>query len=346
MNFFSLSRFIHQAASVGCLLLAAAGCSKKITIIQYPDYYRPEMRGMAIVVVPFKNPTRDRSAGTVVADKLAAMLNANGTYKVYNTSYLKSIMDERKLQAALSDDPSQMAKKFRQLKGVNAKALLIGTILQYTATQRNEPRREPIYQYNPRTKTNYIAGYRSFVHTRNEANVSVTATLVRLRDGAVIHTTGSPASYRMWAQGSPPKLDPYACLSAATDNVVARLVVEFAVIRRQIKIDPAKTVRTASELYDNKWTWKKHFKKTDKTMYAVIMLPRCCDRNRFRIVVVRKNQRRPLAEVKFVWSKDDSGRGFRLDPSDIAAKGGGSGTYTIKFYSGPEPVVLCDFHID
>jgi len=50
-------------------LAALGGCTKEITVTQYPAFYTPDLKSM--VVVPFQNGTKDPAAGQVLADKLA-----------------------------------------------------------------------------------------------------------------------------------------------------------------------------------------------------------------------------------------------------------------------------------
>jgi hypothetical protein len=87
-------------------------------------------------------------------------------------------------------------------------------------------------------------------------------------------------------------------------------------------------------------------------MLVVVSLPPSADRNRFRITIVRKDARQDLASTEFVWSNSQvtgtgksAARSFEFSPRDIAAKGGGAGDYVVKFYSGPEPVMLREFKI-
>ncbi|HAU37441.1 MAG TPA: hypothetical protein DCX07_06945 [Phycisphaerales bacterium] len=341
-----MSRVAWSFVCLAGLVLTAGGCSKEIIITQYPEFYTDDMQGMSIAVAPFQNATQDRTAGDVIADRLSSALDGNGTYKVYNSRYLKTLMDERNLQMAVAEDPMKAAEKFRQVKALNAHAILMGTVTTYAATQRNERKQDPQYIYNPNTQRNEFAGYRVYTLTRNEANVTVTATLVRLKDGAAIHTTDRPAQAQAWAQGSPPSMDPFACLTSASENVVAQLVEEFAVVRKKIKVDPRKALRTADELYDNKWTFAEKFAASDKEMFVVVELPASCDRNRFRIVIVRRDAREPLAQEDIIWTRKYNSFGYKFNPSEIAGKGGGPGAYTVKFYSGPEPVFTRDFKIE
>jgi len=333
-----------------CLLVLsgavlAGGCTKEITIVQYPTFYTDDMRGMPVAVVPFTNATQDRNAGDILSDKVASAMTANGTYQMFNAAHLKAIMDERSLQAAMADDPMQAAQRFRDVKGLQAKAILVGTVTNYTATQRNERKQDPVYQFNPHTKMTYVAGYRTYTVTRNEANVAITATLIRLSDGKPIYTTPQPITARAWAQGSPPSMDPFACLQAAGDRAASDMMQQFCIVRKKIKVKPKEVLKTASELYDNQWTYTNKFPASAEKMYVVIKLPAACDRNRFRMAIVRKESRTTLAEQEVTWSKDWGTRGYQFNPGEIARKGGGAGTYTIKFYAGPEPVFTEDFRI-
>ena len=72
-RFFVLVLFLAAAAT-------GAGCSKKITILQIPEFYSAEMRGMSIAVAPFRNNTTVKDAGRAIANKLASALMANGSY--------------------------------------------------------------------------------------------------------------------------------------------------------------------------------------------------------------------------------------------------------------------------
>jgi hypothetical protein len=327
------------------LLLAWAlsvlgGCSKKIWVIQTPDFYTPDLKTVA--VVPFRNQSGWEGAGDIISDRLAAALMANGSYRVFNRNDLSTVLDEQDLKIAFGSDDAAAAQTLSKVGDVQA--VLIGTVSTYTATSNSQQRQDPVYGYTPQGAA-YVAGYRTYVFTRNEGNVQVTANLLRTSDGTTIAATAEPAWARFWAEGSPPSKDAHACVADAASGVVAQLVETFAPVRKQVSIDPSKTLRLASELYDNKWAFTDSFSAKDEKMFAVIQLPPACDRNPFKLTVVRKDGRTDLAVQEFRWDKSFGGYGYLFDPSDIAAKGGGPGEYEVKFYSGPEPVLRRPFRI-
>ena len=318
----------------------SAGCSKEITIMQYPVFYTPDLK--TIAVLPFRNQSGVQGAGEIISDRLAAALSANGTYKVYNRNDLKSLMDERDLQLAVSENPAAAAGKFKKLGGVDVQAVLMGSVTNYSATTQSQQRQEPQYWYDNKGNRQF-QGYRVYTWTRNEGNVAVTATLYKV-SGETIHSA-TPAPAQSFAEGSPAQSDAFACRTDACLKMTGALLGEFAVVRRIIKVDPEKAFRTASELYDNQWTWADKFRAGEESMFVVLTLPAECDRNRFRISIVRKDERRELASQDLVWSKQYGGFGYKFSPKAIAEKGGGPGDYVAKFYSGPEPVMTTSFRI-
>ena len=328
----------------------STGCTKKIWITQHPPFWTKEMSKMRIGVLPFRNRTRNRHAAEALSDELAYALSANaqaeGSYKsVLNRNDIAAIMDQRDLQLALDKSDSDLAGQFRKVAAADVDAVLVGTVTTYSASTRNERRRVPRNIYNSSGRVVGVT-YRTYVHTRNEAVVTAAAALIRVRDGSIIYSTSSPPpTWQQWAQGSPPKMSKDTCLTVARNNVVAQLVSHFAVTRRQIKIKSGKDFRTASELYDNKWTWAKKFSPDSEKAFIVLSLPPVCDRNRFRITIVRQDQREDLFSGELVWSRNWGPRGFQFSPGQVARKGGGPGKYVAKLYSGPEPVLLYEFDI-
>lgn len=321
---------------------ATLGCKSDLVVTRIPEFYTPELTSIA--VVPFRTGGMDAKVGEMMADRLANSLAANGAYRVANPSNLKAVLDQHDLSVAFGQDTAAASAKLRELTDVQA--ILIGTLTTYEATTRSEPGTRPIYGYDAQGNM-YIQGYQKFTRVRNEGNVSATAMLIRVADGGTIYAMPAPASQTVWAEGeNSAKLDPYGCREQAAQDVINQLVAAFAPVRIKIKVDRGKALRTATELYDGEWNYSDKFRPTDRDLFVVVALPPECDRNRFRIVIVRKDQREELASQEITWDKQyGGGYGYHFSPGQIAAKGGGKGKFEIKFYSGAEPVLRRDFQI-
>ena len=339
----------RQVASVLCLGLAClamllGGCGKKIVISQYPQFWDPQAPISSIAVWPFRNQTECPGAGDIASDKLAAALTANGTYTAYNAADLGAVEGARDLKL-LAGDIEAATSAGRQFG--KADAVITGTVTTYNGTTRQETRYNaiPIYRTDAKGMM-YVAGYNNvpYPFTRHDAVVEATVSLVRLSDGRVIHSAHSVGS--AWSEGQNPQWDINGCLVAASNTMVGDLIEELAIVRKEIKLD-GDALRLAADLYDNKWDLIKSVPATTQKMLVVLSLPQQCDRNRFRIVIVRKDQREELAAHDLEWDDafGSNGHGFAFDPSQIASKGGGPGKYTVKFYAGPEPALSRDFTI-
>ncbi len=342
-----MHRSVRFAGACTCLFVAVlAGCSKEIWITQYPVFYQ-KGKIKSVAVLPFKTPGNPGSqGGRIIADGLATALTNSGTYKrVYNYNHLSALLQQHDLKDLFSDTPS--TKGLTALRNAtNVDAIIVGSVSTYSATTRNERKQRPVYGTDVNGNT-VIVGYKKYILSRNEANVSVTAALLRTSDGSTIYALPAPATGRAAVQGSPPRYDRNACLSYAVDQVVRQLLLRFAVVRRRIRVDPKRALRTATGRYDGKWEDTEEFSVRSDMMLVVVDLPTVCDRNRFRLVIVREDSREVLAEQELVWSARNSGRGqsYKFNPSEIAKRGGGPGEYVVKFYSGEEPVITRDFEI-
>lgn len=331
------------AATSAWLVLLAAGCTKQITITQYPAFWTDDLKTVA--VVPFRNTTNVQGAGETIAEQLARGMAANRTYKVYNRYDLKTQMDEADLQMALGGDTAQAAKAMEKIG--NVQAIITGTVTTYSATTRSENRSEP--QYNNRGN---IVGYSNWVFTHNEGTVVVTAAILRSSDGSgtTLHATGTPVQETVTAESSQfsaPNMDPHGCLAAATRKAVERLQAEFCVTRQTIKIKPKDTLFTASEYYEGSYKKTSSFSGKDDHFLAVLSLPASCDRNRFRLAITRENDRKVLWEETVTWQREwvgDQGKSFELSPAKITADGG-PGKFELKLYSGEKPVLIQPFTI-
>lgn len=329
------------------LLIAGAllgGCSTPMVITQIPEFYTPDLKYVA--VVPFRSEVPDKpNAGTSISENVTRAFMGTGTYNVSGSQDLAALENQRDLMIyAKGGDAGAMAMKLKNLK--NLQAILVGTVTTYSATSMSQPRTEPQYAYD-RNGNQYLVGYRSYVFTRNDANVVVSAALIRVSDGTTIYSTRMPIKGTSWAEGSPPPMDPEGCLSSAAADAVAGLTSTFCITRREIRVNPSKQFNTATSLYDGKWECTDKLKATSGKAFLVLALPACCDRNRFRMTIVRKDQREDLADIPVVWQRDfpARGQGFEFSPAKVAANGGG-GNFTAKFYSGEQVVMTHDFRIE
>ena len=325
-------------------VVVLSGCGqKKITITQYPSFFNPDdpsTNVKSLVVLPFRNQAGPQAeaakAGDAIAEKLYGMLAGTRTYSnIYNRNDLGALAEQQDLQVAAGAEPSTTAALLR--KRGNVEAVLTGAVTAYASSTSQKRQQIPQYAWNARTKRVYISGYKTVIITTNEGNVQVTATLTKVSNGAAIHST-PPISARSVAKGQSPDTDEHGVLRRAADQAAMKLMEHFAVVRKTIEVK-GDAFKTASELYDGKWQHTGKFKTTDKRMFVVLKLPDNCDRNRFRVTIVRDGEREVLATRTIVWKAGDGrvGRGMEFDPSQIAAKGGGAGKYMAKFYPGLEP---------
>ncbi len=328
------------------MVLAAAclgGCTKEMTVYQVPAFWQPG-QFESVAVVPFRSEVPGNPhAGNAIADSLATALTANGTYpKVYNRRDLAALLTEQDLQELAGGAGDNTALQ----RLTDVQVIITGTVTQCGTSTRSENRQDPVYAYTNQG-VQYVAGYKRYVFTRNEAVVAATATMMSTKTGAPIHAS-SPAISQQWAQGSPPEYNQAACLTSAMNNVVYDLLTEFAIVAKTIEVEVDKAFRiTTGEVYDGQWTDKKAFTTADTEMTVVIALPYEADRNNFRLAVIRKGTKKDLFELPFTWSSGNpaSGAPFLFNPQAIAAAGGGPGTYTLKFYAGETPVMERDFYI-
>lgn len=324
--------------------LAAVGCSKKMTITQYPAFYTESLRSVA--VVPFRSATKETNAGLVVSENFSRALMQNNTYQVFNNNDLGAIEGQRDLMIyAETGDASVAASKLRP--GGKVQAMLVGTVTTYAKSTSTQRRQDPIQSWDSVNKMWVTTGYRTYDYTRNEGTVAVSAAMIRISDGTQIHATAEAVG-REASEGEVPSMDAYECLRRATEKAVRQLVAEFAVTRQTISFAD-KDFKTASDLYDGKWTYTDRFKASEEKMFVALKLPPSCDRNKFRVTMIRQGQRVDLAEANFVWQRgwsEEAAHGFEFSPKKIVEVGGGPGTFEAKFYNGPEVIAVRSFRIE
>jgi hypothetical protein len=128
--------------AVGLVLVGLSGCSKSFTAREYPSFYDPNLRTVA--VIPFRNETKARGAGVLAAESLAAALGANGTYTVITPRRLESLLARKKLPRTLSpSDYAKDAETLRKLGGVQA--FVAGRVLRDSMIASPYP----VFGYHP-----------------------------------------------------------------------------------------------------------------------------------------------------------------------------------------------------
>jgi len=331
-------------------LAALGGCGKKIWVTQYPEFHTPELG--SIVVAPFHNATAQPDAGRILTDKVANAMVANGTYDIYTPGDLRGLIGRAALPAP--DQVDELAGLLRP--GGKVQAILTGTVTTFAGTQQRTWKRRAIHarDHKGRVDKDRIDRYEDYEHVHNEAAVDATARLVGVADGKVLHATrpglaGVKVVAETPADGlGVPRMDLAECLAAASDQCVAKLTEEFAVVRKQVRVG-RDALTTASGLDGEEWEREKRFERTDPQMFVVLKLPPECDRNRFRIALVRDQTRQEIATVEVTWLRrwsDKQGKAFAFSPAEIAAAGG-PGDYQAVLYCGgaAEPVLDTGFEI-
>ncbi|MCL5281047.1 MAG: CsgG/HfaB family protein [Planctomycetes bacterium] len=107
-------------------LVVTGGCAQSFTAREYPAFYDPNLRTVA--VVPFQNRTHTAGAGLMAAEDLAAALQVNGTYSVIRPHRLRSLLREKKLPELSRTDYAKDAEVLRQLGSVQA--FIMGRVLR------------------------------------------------------------------------------------------------------------------------------------------------------------------------------------------------------------------------
>ncbi|MDP7637678.1 MAG: CsgG/HfaB family protein [Phycisphaerae bacterium] len=326
------------AAALALSAVFLGGCTKKILIIQYPVFW--DAAPKTIAITDFKNLAGTRGQAQAIANELSAALTANGTYKIFNRQHFSAVEKEIAIRQAFSSDESVAANTMAKLGKVQA--IITGSVNSCSATSRRQTKRRPVYRTN-RKKQLYISHYVPYTYFHNEANIQVSATLIRIDRGRPRTIYSAQAVGRATSSGEHPRMDPYACLAIARRQVMWQLLSQFAIIRKTIKVNQSKAFRTTSGLpYDGKWPYTDRFSAKSDKMYVMIKLPPECDRNRFRITIARKGVPKNIASTQVKWTRAMSAVGTHVifSPRKIAQESGGPGGYVVKFYSGsPKPVM-------
>jgi len=335
------------------VLVALAGCSQRIDVMQWPAFL--EHRDIhTIAVAPFHSTTPyNPDSGKKISALFTAALSANGTYdRVYSFQNLQPQATGEQVTAESIED---VAARLRALPDVQA--VIIATVVDYGVTSHTELHYQPYYYNRPYGYGygrgygygyGYYGSYRFYSYTANDAIVAVTAQMISSASGESIHTMAGLAKSFVRSYGSPPSLSREACLAVATEETIAQLLDEFAVVPKTIKVKPKETFFTSTgELQDSKWTRKNKFAATDERMAVIVNLPVQASHNSFRIVIMPEHDATELADETFTWSRDNppTGVAFDFNPRELAEAGGGPGDYVARLYVGSTLALTHEFEI-
>jgi len=324
----------------------AAGCDTTMTVQRYPAFYDPSLKSLA--VLPFTNATLHARAGEFLAGRLAAALQANGTYEVTGPEELKAKLAAAKIALPPKAAAGAMLAAVRKLGGIQA--VLIGTVTGFSADRGSTVEIDD--WYGPgfgwgywRHGHHYYGSYataRQYYYTH--AYVSAGASMVRVADGRTIHATVSPLAARVRSRGDVDRTRSEV-LSEAADAVVRALVGEFAVAPTRLKISRGKTLRTARPQEGGTLELTDDFRADEDTMCVLVRLPAEADRNPFRLTITEKKHHKVLAEETFTWSAKDETRQFTFSPRKLAEAAGGE-KFRVTLHLRDEPVVDRGFKIE
>ncbi len=334
-----MRNFLAQMGLGVALCVAVTGCAKKFNISRVPQFYDPQFKMLA--VADFQSDPPSPISGRQFAHRLAVSLVRNGTY----------IVSEPIEPLAGYDDP-QIDALVDKLAG-KAQALIIGG--HTVEVHAGYPFRGGIgfgvgglsheWRYgghgNWWTWDDNCDGY--YV---NSVVVRTWASMLAVPGGDEIHVTGDieiMVESEAWPGGDSIE----ELIDRALDEATERLVEQFAIVSKQIEVNPRETLRTADARTDQGWRFTDDFHSTAEEMFIVLTLPDEADRNTFEIVIRRDDDKskRILTGALIVWDRRDKELVLTFSPKRIAQVGGGSGEYLAVFNSQGKEVFKRDFDI-
>jgi hypothetical protein len=323
-----------RSRGVGLALVVAgaaalAGCGRKSFMVQaHPTFYTPELK--VVAVAPFDNQTPQFGAGETVADRLAAALRANGTYKVLGPTELRGLLGESGAGSATQPARVDLLDRLKQVGGVDA--VVTGTVMVYDAVMSGYTEWSYGGGFARRSGWGWRAGY-SVPHTSyaTQADVAFDAVVWRVADGSVLARTPVPVHAAVAVEDYLPRSARQVLLEAV-DRAAMRLVPQIAVVWVKVRARD-KDLRIAADRVAGEWEFTKTVGLNEPKMYVVVHLPPEADRNAFTVTITHdKHPERVLAVKSLVWSRKDASQGLEFSPAEIASQHG-PGKYQANLYS-------------
>jgi hypothetical protein len=364
-------------------MIVLGGRSKSFTAREYPTFYDPNIRTVA--VVPFRNDMQTRDAGFLVAEDLAAALRINGTYSVIPPRKLHSLLREKNLPELSPTDYAKDAEELRTLGGIQA--FIVGRVLSGSRlaqthpaaynypgpSVRNDAFTEPAryelveaegeegeedegeesgddfdegfdYDFGPSYPYWYWNYPYCYPEYVAEAHIAIEAAMVRVSDGEILRATPSPVEGRAELR-STRRIAAGSVVWDAMHPAVAKLVRDFAAVPVELKVRPHTDIRMATKGLAGQWRFHNTFSPTDEQMSVVLQLPPTVAHDSFRLTIAPKGESdKVLASRDFVWPVGRTTEAIRFSPREMAPRLG-AGRYSANLYVGERLAMQRSFTI-
>ncbi len=331
---FAAPHVLH-ALAVLAAMVSPAGCSRSIWIAQYPPFYDPRLKTVA--VMPFDSRSTRPEAGAAIAERIAKVLRANGTYSVISGEELQALMTSLKVRILPDDKPREVARKLAAAG--NIQAVLVGKVLNLqteskaVAMAEGGSSDEDRYGFeSPRRAfgddDERVAKTRRT--TRNSGRIAADVFFLGIGDCSSIYAAmpGAVAAFSALADES--KLNREQCLEKAYDLLGAKLAAAFACVPKRIKIPRRGVLATARKGPSGDLRLTSRFTPGEQ-LHVLVRLPEVCSYNRLRVEIARPANPLRLAGHSFTWSRDRPIYSWVFDLS-LLAHTAGAGEYVVNLY--------------
>ncbi len=341
---------------------SAAGCTKTLGLLHYPDFYTPELDRVA--VTPFEAASADRETARRVTLLFADALARNGTYDVIGPDELADRLGADAADPA-RDDPERLAAAAGELRDVDA--VLTGSVSvrvrtwsgwAYPPVRRHHvgfgyPGASYAYRGYPYGRRHYRDPFYDPYYddyprryAGREAAISVRVEMVRVPDGRVLHRTPTSIEAAAFAEGVGPPERARTLMRRAAEGVNDELLWQFAVVPIEVEVDPDETLVIARPGPHDRLDSADTFTADEDEMVVAVRLPDAADRNAFTLEITRETDDREevLASREFTWTAGEGSREFVFSPRDLAREGG-TGEYHVQLLTRGERALRRDFDI-